>query len=121
MLLIYDDPTVWETMSAEETQGIMGEYFGYTEDLQRAGVYLAGDALQPGAVATVVKVRDGQSITTDGPFVETKEQLGGYYLVDVPSLDEALAWAAKIPSARIGSIEVRPVADSTVDAMTPRG
>ena len=109
MLLIYDDPQVWEGFSEEETNAIMGEYFAYTEELRAAGAYVAGDALQPTGSATTIRLRDGEQLVTDGPFAETKEQLGGYYLVDVESIDEAIRWAAKIPSARHGSIEVRPV------------
>jgi hypothetical protein len=109
LLLIYDDEQTWANMSQEESQAIMGDYFGYSEEVFGSGVAKAGDALQPTSSATTVRVRDGQTVTTDGPFAETKEQLGGYYLIDVPDLDEAITWAAKIPSARIGSIEVRPV------------
>jgi hypothetical protein len=109
LLLIYDDESVWANMSQDQTQAIMGEYFDYSEKVFGSGVAKAGDALQPVASATTVRVRDGQTVTTDGPFAETKEQLGGYYLIDVPDLDEAIAWAARIPSARLGSIEVRPV------------
>jgi hypothetical protein len=109
LLLIYDDESVWATMNEQQSQEIMGEYFDYSEKVFGAGVAKAGDALQPTSSATTVRVRDGQTLTTDGPFAETKEQLGGYYLVDVPDLDAAIEWAAKIPSSRIGSIEVRPV------------
>jgi hypothetical protein len=109
MLLIYDDEQIPQTMSEEERNAFMGEYFAYTEELRQAGAYVAGDALQPIETATTVRVRDGEQLLTDGPFAETKEQLGGYYLVDVDSLDDAIRWAAKIPSARFGSIEVRPV------------
>ena len=109
MLLIYDDENVWQTMPEEERDALVGEYFAYTQELQDAGAYIAGDALQPIATATTLTVRDGKTLTTDGPFAETKEQLGGYYLVEAAALDEALEWAAKIPSARIGKIEVRPV------------
>jgi hypothetical protein len=111
LLLIYDDESVWATMSQEQTQEIMGQYFDYSEKAFGAGVAKAGDALQPTSSATTVRVRDGQTLTTDGPFAETKEQLGGYYLIDVPDLDAAIEWAAKIPSSRIGSIEVRPVTE----------
>jgi hypothetical protein len=109
MLLIYDDENVWQTMPEEERDALVGEYSAYTQELQDAGAYIAGDALQPIATATTLTVRDGKTLTTDGPFAETKEQLGGYYLVEAAALDEALEWAAKIPSARIGKIEVRPV------------
>jgi hypothetical protein len=109
MLLIYDDEGVWRSMPEDERNAVMGEYYGYTEALKSAGKYVAGDALQPTATARSLRVRDGEISTTDGPFAETKEALGGYYLVDVESEDEALEWAAKIPSARFGTIEVRPV------------
>jgi len=109
LLLIYDDEGMWAGMTPEESQGLMQEYFAYSEEAFGSGVAKAGDALQPTATATTVRVRDGQTLTTDGPYAETKEQLGGYYLVDAADLDEAIRWAAKIPSARIGSIEVRPV------------
>jgi len=81
----------------------------FSEETKKAGKLIAGDALQATTTATTVRVRDGKRLTTDGPFAETKEQLGGYYIVEAKDLDEALAIAAKIPSARFGSIEVRPV------------
>ena len=108
-LLIYDDEATWSAMSEAERHGVMGEYFAYTESLRAAGAFVAGEALQPVQTATAVRVRDGETLTTDGPFAETKEQFGGFYLIDVESLDQALEWAAKIPSARLGTIEVRPV------------
>jgi hypothetical protein len=109
MLLIYDDPSQWQSMSEDEQKAVMGEYFEYTNELKEAGAYVAGDALQPTATAKSVRLRDGERLTTDGPFAETKETLGGYYLIDVDSGEEAQDWAAKIPSARFGTIEVRPV------------
>ena len=109
MLLIYDQESVWETMPEDEQQSVMREYFQYTEDLKSSGKYVAGDALQPITTAKSVRVRDGETSTTDGPFAETKEVLGGYYLIDVDSDAEAEEWAAKIPSARLGTIEIRPV------------
>ena len=87
------------------------EYNAYTAELDRAGVRLAGEALQPNPTATSVRVRDGQTVTTDGPFAETKEGLGGFYLIEAPDLDAALAWAAKCPGAKYGTMEVRPVLD----------
>jgi hypothetical protein len=107
MLLIYT-PTEGGP-SPEEMQAEFPRWMEYTEDLQKAGVMVAGDALQGGETATTVRVRDGETVLSDGPFAETKELLGGYYIVDVPDLDEALRWAAKIPSAPYGSVEVRPV------------
>ena len=109
MLLIYDDPSGWQSMSEDEQNAVMGEYFAYTQELRDAGAYVAGDALQPTATAKSVRLRDGERLTTDGPFAETKETLGGYYLIDVETDEEAQDWAAKIPSARYGTIEVRPV------------
>ena len=116
MLLIYDDETTWRDMPEAERNSVMGEYFAYTEALKNAGAYVAGDALQPTGTARSVRVRDGRTTTSDGPFAETKEVLGGYYLVDVESEDDALEWAAKIPSARFGTIEVRPVVVFPVEA-----
>jgi len=109
MLLIYGDQSQRGSMSEEEMGRLMQAYGDYTQELQDSGSLVAGDALQPIDTATTVRVRNDETLTTDGPFAETKEQLGGYYLVDVGSLDEALGWAAKIPGARHGSVEVRPV------------
>jgi hypothetical protein len=95
--------------SPEEMQAEMPRWFAYTQELQDAGVMLAGEALQSEDTATTVRVRDGQRLTSDGPFAETKEVLGGYYVIDVPDLDAALAWAEKIPNVGYGSVEVRPV------------
>jgi hypothetical protein len=109
LLLIYDNEKKWATMSETESKKLMEEYSTFTEDLQKSGKLVAGDALQPTHTATTVRVREGKRLTTDGPFAETKEQLGGYYLVEAKDLDEAIAIAAKIPSVRMGSIEVRPI------------
>jgi hypothetical protein len=109
MLLIYNDPNVWTTMSEEEQGGVFQAYGTFTEELQASGKMVTGDALQPVDTATSVRVRDGETLTTDGPFAETKEVLGGYYLIDVETLDEALEWGAKIPGATYGTIEVRPL------------
>jgi hypothetical protein len=109
MLLIYSDEEAWASMPEEERSGITREYFALTSELQAKGDYVAGAPLQPTSAATTVRVRDGEQLVTDGPFAETKEQLGGYYLVETESVDEALEWAAKIPAARHGTIEVRPV------------
>jgi hypothetical protein len=109
MLLIYNDPHTWESMSQEERGAVFNAYGTFTEELQASGKMVAGDALQATDTATSVRVRDGETLTTDGPFAETKEVLGGYYLVDVDTIDEALEWAAKIPGAGHGTIEVRPL------------
>ena len=109
LLLIYGDEKAGANLSKEEMDAMMGEYYAYTEAMQKAGVSLSGDALQPTATATTVRVKDGKKVTTHGPFAETKEQLGGYYLLNCDNLDEAIDWAAKCPGARVGSIEVRPI------------
>lgn len=88
---------------------LIQQYTDLEEEMTAAGVSYSGNALQPVSTATSVRVRDGRSKLVDGPFAETKEQLGGYYVFDCPSLDEALKWASKIPSARYGTIEVRPI------------
>jgi len=111
MLLIYSDEKAGADMPAEAMEAMMSEYNAYTEALEKSGLMRAGDALHPTAAATTVRVQNGKSITTHGPFAETKEQLGGYYLLDCKNLDEAIEWAAKCPGARTGSIEVRPVWD----------
>jgi hypothetical protein len=109
LLLINDDESHWSAMPEDERNAVYAEYGQFTEDAQSHGILVGANQLQPGSNATVVHVEDGKTITTDGPFAETKEVLGGYYLLDVETLDEALEWAAKIPSARYGHIEVRPV------------
>jgi hypothetical protein len=109
MLLIYDDESHWQGMSDAERNAILGEYGSFTRSIRDAGIMRAGDALQPTASATTVRVRDGRTVVGDGPFAETKEQLGGYYLIECETLDEALEAAARIPAARLGSVEVRPV------------
>jgi hypothetical protein len=118
MLLIYDDEARWQSLSDEERGAILEEYFAYTGELQERGAYVDGSALQPTATATTIRVDGGETMTTDGPFAETKEQLGGYYLVDVESLDEAIEWAARIPSATrgLGSVEVRPLLEIPQEA-----
>ena len=109
LLLIYDDEKIWQSMSKEEMGKYMGEYGAFTQSIKQSGHFKAGDALQHTHTATSVRVRGGKTQTTDGPFAETKEQLGGYYLIDAKNLDEAIAIAARIPSARFGTIEVRPI------------
>ena len=109
LLLIYDDEQTWAAMSDDERGQIMQEYFAYTEDLRSSGKMLNGNALQPTQTAKTVRAENGSKVVTDGPFAETKEQLGGYYLVEAKDADEALKIAERIPSARYGTIEVRPV------------
>ncbi|SRR5579871_5076049 len=109
MLLIYVDEKAPQPAAAAMGQ-IMQEYMAFTQDIVKAGKFKAGDRLEPSATATTVRVRDNRTLTTDGPFAETKEQLGGYYLIEAADLEEAIAIAARIPGARHGSVEVRPVA-----------
>jgi len=109
LLLIYDRESNWSEMSEAERGQMMQDYGAFTESIRGSGHYKGGNPLQPVATATTVRVRDGKTMTTDGPFAETREQLGGYYLIEAKDLDDALAVAARIPSARIGSIEVRPI------------
>lgn len=109
LLLIYLDESRWERLDDPEQQKIYKQYRDLIGDLTQAGKFLGGNELQPTSTATTVRVRDGKTSMTDGPFVETKEQLGGYFLVEAKDLDEALALAARVPSSKTGSIEVRPV------------
>lgn len=109
LLLIYENEKNWESMPEAEQGAMFGEYMSFTEDIKKKGHYKGGNPLQPTSTATTVRVRGGKTLATDGPFAETKEQLGGYYLVEAKDLDEAIAIAARIPSARLGSIEVRPI------------
>jgi hypothetical protein len=111
LLAIYENEQAWAKVTDKEREQLMGEYFAFTESIKKSGNFAAGEALQPTATATTVRVRDGKRLTTDGPFAETKEQLGGFYLVKAKNLDEAIAIASRIPSARYGSIEVRPCVD----------
>ncbi|HUR95138.1 MAG TPA: YciI family protein [Gemmatimonadales bacterium] len=111
LCLIYDDERKVGAMSQAESDKFMGEYFAFTEDIRKSGHMVHGEALQPVETATTIRVRNGKLSTTDGPFAETKEQLGGFYLIEAKDLNEALQVAAKIPSVRIGSVEVRPVVD----------
>ena len=108
MLLIYSDPTAWNPADGEK---IMGEYMAFTQEILDSGEMVAGDPLEGSETATSVRVRDAKRTTTDGPFAETKEVLGGYYIVDVKDLDRAVELAAKIPDSRTGVVEVRPVRD----------
>ena len=109
--VIYDDEKLLENMPKAETDAFMGEYFAFSDDLTKSGKYIAGEALQPVATATSLRMRNGKLSTTDGPFAETKEQLGGFYLIDARDLNEALQIAARIPSVKTGIVEVRPVVD----------
>ncbi len=108
-MLIYTQETSPDDISEEERNAVMNAYFEFTNDVRQKGIMSAGEALQPISTATSVRVRAGETLSSDGPFAETKEQLGGFYLIEARDLNDAIQVAAKIPSARIGSIEVRPV------------
>jgi hypothetical protein len=109
LCLIYEEEKRTGAMSKSEADAFMGEYYAFTEGIQKSGQYVAGEALQPIHTATTVRVRNGKMSATDGPFAETKEQLGGFYLINARDLNDAIQVASKIPSARLGSIEVRPI------------
>jgi hypothetical protein len=109
LLLIYDPESTWQNMPAAKRDELFGAYMRFTQDIKASGHYLGGNALQPTHTATTVRIRDGKTATTDGPFAETREQLGGYYLIEAKDLDEATRIAARIPSSAFGSIEVRPI------------
>ena len=109
LLMIYEDEKIWASLPKDTAGDMMAEYGAFTQDIARSGNYVTGEPLQPTSTATTVRVRDGQPLCTDGPFAETREQLGGFYLVEAADLDQAVAVAARVPSARWGSIEVRPV------------
>ena len=109
LLMIYQSEAEYGKIDAATSKKILEEYGAFTQGIIQSGNFKAGDRLQPTTTATTVRVREGKTLTTDGPFAETREQLGGYYLVEAKDLDTALAIAARIPSARYGSIEVRPI------------
>ena len=109
LLLIYRNEAQQSKMDPADYQKLLTEYSAYTQSIVQSGNFKAGDGLQPTSTATTVRVRDGKTLATDGPFAETREQLGGYYLVEARDLDAAIAMAARIPGARDGSIEVGPV------------
>jgi len=109
LLLIYGEEARWGKVSDKERDAILQEYMQFTQDIANSGHYIGGNELQPTSKATSVRIRNGKQLKSDGPFAETKEALGGYYLVEAKDLDEAIALAARIPSARWGTIEVRPI------------
>jgi hypothetical protein len=109
LCLIYDAESSWDALSKDEMDAIMGEYFTFSDDVAKSGHMLSGEALDPVHTATTVRVRNGKITTTDGPFAETKEQLGGFYLIEARDLNEAIQIGARIPTARTGCVEVRPV------------
>ena len=109
LLAIYRDESHEPENGTPEFDDILKRYTKLTEDLEAAGVFIDGRPLEPVSTATTVRVRGGRTLTTDGPFAETKEQLGGFYLIECADLDEAISWAARIPASEIGSIEIRPI------------
>lgn len=110
LLLIYDEEKTWDAMSEADRKAIAAEYDAFTDDIRKSGHFRNGEALQPTTTATTVRVKNGKTMTTDGPFAETREQLGGMYLIEAANLDDAIEVAARIPSTRVGgSIEIRPV------------
>ncbi|HEU0225766.1 MAG TPA: YciI family protein [Steroidobacteraceae bacterium] len=109
LCLIYSEESQWPKLPRPEYERVYGEYLAYTDDVRRSGHLRGGHPLEPTSAATTVRVRNGRISTTDGPFAETKEQLGGYYLLEAKDLNEAIQLAARIPGARYGCIEVRPV------------
>jgi hypothetical protein len=121
LLSIYSDESGRADATPEDGARMMAAYDAFTNEVKAAGAFVAGDGLQPTSTATTVRVRDGETLLTDGPFAETREQLGGYYLLDCADLDDAVRWAAKVPGALYGSIEVRPVIDYEAVGSTVHG
>jgi hypothetical protein len=109
LLLIYDAESKWDAMKPEERGKMHAEFGAFTQGIIASGNFKGGNQLHPTSKATTVRVENGKTLVHDGPFAETKEQLGGYYLIEAADLDEATAIAARVPSARVGSIEVRPI------------
>jgi hypothetical protein len=109
LLLIYQNEAEHAKLSQEDLSAEYGAYMAFGEEIQKKGVFLSGEALMPTNTATTVRVRGGKTLNTDGPFAETKEQLGGFYLLNCKDLDEAIQFAAKVPAATDGSIEIRPI------------
>jgi hypothetical protein len=116
LLLIYANEQNWAKIPEAQGAAMSAEYQTFTESIAKSGHYKGGNRLQPIGSATTVRVRDGKRETTDGPFAETREQLGGYYLIDAKDLDEAIGIAERIPGARVGSIEVRPIASMPMNS-----
>jgi hypothetical protein len=111
LLNIYVDESRWENPAPDERQAAMEAYRAFDREVREAGAFVAGEGLTPSATATVVRVRAGERTLTDGPFAETREALGGFYLLECKDLDEAIEWAAKIPGAHTGAVEIRPAID----------
>ncbi len=109
LLLIYESERDWVNLSEAQQGQVLADYGAFTKSIKDSGNYRAGEALEPTTTATTVRVRDGKTLTTDAPFAETREQLGGFYLIEARDLDEATAIAGRIPTAKHGSVEVRPI------------
>ena len=109
LCLIYNDERQWPKLPQADQNSMSAEYFAFTDSIKQSGHFVGGEALQPTTTATTVRVRNGKVATTDGPFAETKEQLGGFYLVEAKDLNDAIQVSSRIPGARVGSIEVRPI------------
>ena len=118
-LLLNGAESEWDALGEAGQAAAMGDYYSVTEAMKSAGVYLGGEALTPSATARTLRIRDGKRMVTDGPFIESKEVLGGFYLIDCASVDEALDWAARLPDAKTGGIEIRPLLD--VDELMAEG
>ena len=117
MLLIHDSEQALNALSDDELKRIMADYRRFSEEIRASGHYRAGSQLQPTSMATSVRVRNGKRLVTDGPFAETREQLGGYYLVEAKDLDEAIGLAERLPSAKMGTIEIRPLVETPTPAV----
>ena len=113
LCMIYDNESEWQKFPKDLQDKYMGEYMAFGDSIKKSGQYIGANQLQPTSTATVVRARNGKVSTTDGPYAETKEQLGGYYLIEAKDLNDAIKVASRIPSARFGSIEVRPIVERT--------
>ena len=111
LLLIYDEERTWGKLSPADQQAMMAEYRKFSEELKASGQYVSGSQLHPVSAASSVRVREGKRLVTDGPFAETREQLGGFYLIDVPDLQTAIEIAGRHPGAPLGTVEIRPVVE----------
>ena len=109
LAIIYNDESMYATATPEQIGAIFAPHGKFGEDSRAAGVFAGGEGLEPSSAATTVRVRDGERLLTDGPYAETKEQLGGYFIVEAKDLDEAIRWGQKCPGAHHGSVEVRPL------------
>ncbi len=119
LLMIYSDPAYYAKATPKEMGELMAGYKVFTKEILGSGAMQSAERLQPVETATTVRVRGGKTLVTDGPFAETKEQIGGFYLVEAPDLDAAIAWAKKIPTVKYGSIEIRPIWEEDADQTTP--